>query len=283
MPLKALTLDLWLTLIWDSSELEDYRRLRRIVNFYRFAHKIHSTRGANGGPVFGFNEVRLAMEALSKKSKEYYERGEDLHPKERGRMLFDMLRIRVDEEERDAVFERAGRVLSNSGYLRKHPYLNPEAKPTLDAFLKEYPDLKIALISNAARSTATYKRTLDALGIGEYFDHFVISCEIGYLKPRREIFERALKLLDVEPRQAMHVGDMFKADIVGATSFGMNACLYSGLWKKYSLLSSFRNAEQIPDWAGVHIPKDFKPSSPKVIVKEIEKLGDALSVSRQIL
>jgi HAD superfamily hydrolase (TIGR01509 family) len=283
MPLKALTLDLWLTLIWDSSELEKYRRLRRLVNFYRFANRIHRDSGIKSETPFRFSDVRLALETLSKKSEDFYERGEDLHPKDRGRMLFDLLKIKVEEKDRDKVFEDAGKVLSNSGYMRRHPNLNPEARPTLRAFRKEFPKLKIALISNAARSTQTYSRTLKALGIGDFFDHFVISCEIGYLKPRKEIFSHALDLLDVEPEKALHVGDLFRADVVGATTFGMNACLYTGLWKRYSQLESVRNPKNglPPPWAGERIPKDFKPKT-KVIVKEIEKLQQALDVAKQI-
>ncbi len=278
MSLKALTLDLWLTLIWDSKELEDYRKLRRLVNFYRFVNKTHRNRGINARTPFKFGDVRLAIETLGKISKKYYARGEDPHPKERGRMLFEMLKIKVEEKDREKVFESAGKVLSNSGYMRKLPHVNPEAKPTLKAFREAYPKLKIALISNAARSSDTYKRTLNALGIGKYFDHLVISCEVGYMKPRKEIFRHALELLDVEPQEALHIGDLFKADVVGAVSCGMNACLYSGLWNKYTQLEK---VGEMPSWAGEHLPRDFKTSKGQV-VREIERLQDALSVAKMI-
>lgn len=278
MPFKALTLDLWLTLIWDSKELEDYRKLRRLVNFYRFVNKVNSKRGIKADSAFTFNDVRLAIEELGKKSEKYYDRGMDPHPRERGRMLFEMLKIKVEKTDKPKVYESAGKVLSNSGYMRKYPHVNPEAKPTLKAFRKTYPNLKIALISNAARSTATYKRTLSALGIGRYFDHFVISCEVGYLKPRKEIFQHALELLDVKPQEALHVGDLFRADVVGAVSCGMNACLYSGLWTKYTQLQRMGS---MPHWAGEHVPSDFK--TPKgLIVKEIERLQDSLAVAKMV-
>jgi HAD superfamily hydrolase (TIGR01509 family) len=278
MSLKALTLDLWLTLIWDSKELEDYRKLRRLVNFYRFINRVHKSRGIKTESAFKFGEVRLAIEAVGKKSEEYYERGVDLHPRERGRMLFEFLNIKVEEKDKPKIYDSAGKVLSNSGYMRKFPHINPEARPTLTAFRKAYPDLRIALISNAARSTETYRRTLNTLGIGKYFDHFVISCEVGYLKPRKEIFRHALKLLDVKPKEALHIGDLFRADVMGAVSCGMNACLYSGLWNKYTQL---QKEGSMPSWAGEHLPKDYKTSRGQV-VKEIEKLQDALVVAKMI-
>jgi HAD superfamily hydrolase (TIGR01509 family) len=278
MPLKALTLDLWLTLIWDSKELEEYRKLRRLVNFYRFVNKIHKSRGIKAESPFKFGDVRLAIESVRKKSEEFYERGIDPHPKERGRMLFEFLNIKVEEKDKPKIYENAGRVLSNSGYMRKFPHVNPEAGPTLRAFRKSYPDLKIALISNAARSADTYKRTLNALGIGRYFDHLVISCEVGYLKPRKEIFEHALKLLDVKPKEALHIGDLFRTDVIGAVSCGMNACLYSGLWTKYTQI---QNEGTMPSWAGEHLPHNFKASKGQ-IVREIQRLQDALAVARLI-
>src|SRR5579863_6390363 len=104
MTLKALTLDLWLTLIWDSQELEEYRRLRRMVNFYRFLNKLHRDRGIEAEAPFKFSDVRLAMEALGKKSEEYYQRGIDPHPRERGRLLFDMLKIKVEEKDKAEIY-----------------------------------------------------------------------------------------------------------------------------------------------------------------------------------
>jgi HAD superfamily hydrolase (TIGR01549 family) len=302
LKIKAVTFDLWLTLIWDSKELEEYRRLRRLVNFYRFVNKVHRGRGIEQSSAsrFTFNDVRLALEELGEEIKQDYERGEDVHPRDRARRLFKKLKVQVDEEE---VYERAGVILSNSGYMKKFPHLNPEAKPTLKALKAKFPDLKIELISNAARSTKTYTRTLTGLGIAQYFDAFTISCEIGFLKPRKEIFEHALEQIDVAPGEALHVGDLFRADVVGATSCGMNACLYTGLWKKYSeywkektarekatKTSSIERNDKIvkpgitstwPEMATESIPKDFKPPH-GVIVKEISDLNEVVSLVADI-
>ena len=269
MTLKAITFDLWLTLIWDSKELEDYRKLRRLVNFHRYANKIHNNSGIKEAP-FKFQQVRLAMEALAEKAKERYREGKDIHPNERGKMLFEMLKINVEEQDREEIYARAGTILSNSGYMRKFPSLNPEARPTFKALKKEFPNLKIALVSNAARSTRTYVRTLKALGVGHFFDHFVISCEVGYLKPRKEIFETALKLLDVDPKETIHVGDLFRADVIGANEAGMNACLYSGLWHKYA---QYMNP-------GERIPSDYNTRN--LVAEEIEHLQDLIPIARTI-
>lgn len=267
MPIRAVTFDLWLTLIWDSKELEEYRKLRRLINFSRF-----TSRFANNGSSekkVGLGDIKLAMEKMSLKIKELYEQGYDVSPDDRGRMLFNILKIKVQKNMAEELYERAGRILSNAGYYSKFPNINPEARPTFKLLKENLPDLKIALISNAARSTETYRRMLSSFGVEKYFDGFVISCEVGYLKPRKEIFERALSLLKVKPREALHVGDLFRADVVGATAVGMNACLYTGLWHKYA---QYMNP-------GEHIPEDFSPST---VVKEITRLQDSASVAEKI-
>ena len=268
MPIRAVTFDLWLTLIWDSKELEEYRRLRRLINFNRFAKKITSN-GSQSRKIT-FNEMRLAMEEMSVLVKKLYAKGYDMSPEDRGRMLFKILKLKVSKQtSEEEIYSRAGKILSNAGYYARFPNLNPEAKPTFKLLKEEIPDLKIALVSNAARSTQTYRRMLANFGLAEYFDEFVISCEVGFLKPRREIFERALSLLKVKPRESMHVGDLFRADVIGAVSAGMNACLYTGLWHRYA---QYMNP-------GEHLPDGFKAHT---IVTEIEKLQESAAVAQRI-
>ena len=130
LQIRAVTFDLWLTLIWDSEELEEYRRLRRLINFHRFAKKYEANRTLETKR-FGFNDVRLALEELSERVRILYEQGFDVHPNDRGRMLFEILKIKLRKSEESEIHERVGRILSNSGYHKKFPHVNPEAK--LDA------------------------------------------------------------------------------------------------------------------------------------------------------
>ncbi|MCL4540494.1 MAG: HAD-IA family hydrolase, partial [Bacteroidetes bacterium] len=147
----------------------------------------------------------------------------------------------------------------------------PEARFTLKTLKETYPGIKIGLISNAARSSRTYARMFRSHGIIDYFDNLTISCEVGFLKPRREIFESSLRALGVKPRDALHVGDLFKADVVGATSVGMNSALYTGLWHKYA---QYMNP-------GEHIPQSFKPRT-KILVKEVESLREIVDLAGEI-
>lgn len=265
MALKAITFDLWLTLIWDSKELEEYRRLRRIINFHRLTKRIGSRSSIE--EEITYNSIRLALEELSVKLRVLYKKGLDVSPEDRGRMLFEILGVKFYRSEAESVYREAGRTLSDSGYYSRYPNLNPEVLPTLVSLKKRFPNLKIGLISNAARGERTYRRMFRHFGILPYFDQLTISCEVGFLKPRKEIFEYALRHLDVEPSESLHVGDLFEADVVGAASVGMNSLLYKGLWHKYA---EYMNP-------GERIPEEFKNRNP-AFTDEISTLKEMLGV-----
>lgn len=63
-----------------------------------------------------------------------------------------------------------------------------------------------------------------ALGLEGYFKGFIISGELGYDKPQKEIFEYALELAG-HPEFCIMVGDNPKADVEGARSAGMPSIL----------------------------------------------------------
>ena len=68
-------------------------------------------------------------------------------------------------------------------------------------------------------------RILEGLGFSSYFDSITISSEAGYAKPRREIFDAALKSLGVDACDALHVGDSAHLDLAAAAAAGLAAVL----------------------------------------------------------
>jgi len=98
--------------------------------------------------------------------------------------------------------------------------LYPDAEPTLSRLRGE--GFSMGLISNAPADTL---RAVEALGLKAYLDHIVISGSVGYTKPHPEIFRIALKLAGVESKEAVHVGDLYEADVVGARNAGIEGIL----------------------------------------------------------
>ena len=81
--------------------------------------------------------------------------------------------------------------------------------------------LKLGLVSNAFDPAWLLHRDLEQMGIAERMDFAVFSSELGKRKPHPEIFERALDALEVDPSEAMFVGDRLYEDVHGANELGM--------------------------------------------------------------
>jgi len=81
---------------------------------------------------------------------------------------------------------------------------------------------KLGIVSNFDHPPTAH-RLLRREGIHHLFDVIAISAEIGWRKPRREIFSEALARLHLNPQEALFVGDTYEADVVGSKSIGMDA------------------------------------------------------------
>jgi putative hydrolase of the HAD superfamily len=98
--------------------------------------------------------------------------------------------------------------------------LYPETVETLTALKAS--GLQLGVISNF---DSRLFGLLEGLGIASLFDSVVISTQVGAAKPEREIFLQALASLHVHPDEALHVGDSYEADIIGARNAGLTAVL----------------------------------------------------------
>ena len=80
----------------------------------------------------------------------------------------------------------------------------------------------LGLISNA---DVTEKYGWDDSPIKQYFDCVIFSCDVGYVKPDKEIYELCLKKLGVLPGESMFVGDGGSNELEGAKTLGITTIL----------------------------------------------------------
>ena len=86
--------------------------------------------------------------------------------------------------------------------------------------------LKVVLVTNTlSRGDDECWVDWQRFGIADAIDGIVSSHTLGWQKPHRRIFERALEIADVPPTDAVMVGDRMLADIWGAKRLGMRAVL----------------------------------------------------------
>ncbi len=95
------------------------------------------------------------------------------------------------------------------------PY--PHVNMTLISLLKR--GIKLAVISDAPGREAWLR--LCYLNFHHLFDHVITFDDTGERKPSPVPFLRALDLLQVQPHEAIMVGDWAERDVVGAAQVGM--------------------------------------------------------------
>ena len=83
-------------------------------------------------------------------------------------------------------------------------------------------DLTLGLLTNVV---SDMKPVCTELGLDPYLNFIVTSGEAGADKPQPEIFLTALEQAGVEASEAVHVGDQYKIDIVGAMGVGIKPIL----------------------------------------------------------
>ncbi|HTD98559.1 MAG TPA: YjjG family noncanonical pyrimidine nucleotidase [Mucilaginibacter sp.] len=100
--------------------------------------------------------------------------------------------------------------------------LFPDAHETLQYLQSKY---TLHLISNGFRESQDVK--ISGTNIGGYFQHVIISEEIGINKPDKAIFEHALGLAGANKNESLMIGDSLEADVYGALNFGIDAIYFN--------------------------------------------------------
>lgn len=116
----------------------------------------------------------------------------------------------------DPMPESFFRRLSELFMLTSNWHVFPDAAPALSALRAR--GLVVGAVSNWVWQLPELLHTLDLVS---HFDFIAASSRIGFEKPHPGIFEWALAQAQVEPEEAMHVGDHLDADVEGARSVGI--------------------------------------------------------------
>lgn len=81
---------------------------------------------------------------------------------------------------------------------------------------------KIALLSNWDSSC---RELLKELELHDYFDHILISSEVGIEKPEQRIFQLLLEQSGCQPEEIIYVGDNYYDDVIGSRKAGIETIL----------------------------------------------------------
>ncbi|MCX7173342.1 MAG: HAD family hydrolase [Proteobacteria bacterium] len=203
MTIKGILFDLYGTLI-DIETDESMEEIYRGIAHYLTYHGVYLHRG----------RVQHSYYQIMKQQKEAS--GEE-YPEIDVKAIWNAF---LKQEGIQAAEQRAhlAKVLAHlyRGISRKRLQLYPGVEAVLDELRKRY---ALGLVSDAQPCFALPE--IRAVGLDGYFDPVVISAPLGYRKPDRRIFEKALEHMKLTPAEVIYIGnDMFR-DIHGARQLGI--------------------------------------------------------------
>ncbi|MEM2202038.1 MAG: HAD family hydrolase [Candidatus Bathyarchaeia archaeon] len=106
--------------------------------------------------------------------------------------------------------------------------------------------VKVVVVGNVVFWPGSYNKVLlEKTGLSKFIDEQFYADELGVSKPKPEIFAKVLSRFNIQPYEALHVGDSVFEDLAGAVLSHMNVVLIDKNVDDIVKLSSW-NAYIIP-------------------------------------
>ena len=217
--IKAITFDLWDTIIDDDSDEESRKRLGLRSKTEERYHLIHEavTKYKNISPeelMAGFEVVNAAFE---KSWKDY---SITWTARERLEILLRGLGCSIPNNELDELAELFGCM-----EIEVPPDTIPGVMNIMPRMAQEF---KLCIVSDTIITPGSRLRDLLELhNLKQYFSGFAFSDEVGYSKPHPAMFQSASEQLEVKLEQMVHIGDRDHNDVRGSQAMGMKAVLFT--------------------------------------------------------
>jgi putative hydrolase of the HAD superfamily len=209
-PLRAITLDLWGTILdlRDPREKIERRREMLLAAICGAGHACTADQLRGGYRA----TARVIDEAIALDRR-------DVGPAGRWAELMRQLGFPLESVPFSAV-EAAYEDLTLE-------YLPPLIEGVADAIDRLAGRYRLGLICNTGYTGGrVLKQVLERHRLASYFGILTFSNEFGWLKPDPRIFHHTLEVLGADPREALHVGDMEELDVAGAHAAGLYSARY---------------------------------------------------------
>jgi putative hydrolase of the HAD superfamily len=211
--IRAISLDLWKTLILDHDEDEALRdRIR--------AQAIREVLGEHGVVVSedGLYESLRRIDVLRRDVREM--RDWTLTTSRQIGFVLTQASVYPSADLVEAVRPRY-----DAAIFQVMPTLIESSVPqVLAALARQYP---LSLTSNTGKTPGrVLLNVLDMLDVRTPFAHFIFSDEVLYVKPDKEIWQLLVDINELKPEEIVHVGDSYRMDYKGARAAGLQAVLF---------------------------------------------------------
>lgn len=219
MSIKAVSFDLWDTLVDDNSD--EAIRAERGLRSKRDERRHLVWQALNEIEPIELERVVLAYDTA--------DAGFNL--------VWKKMHINWNVEQRlNVVLTGLGRTLPELAFAtliddtaRMEVEIPPNPISGVEASLKELSqNFKLCVCSDSIVTPGTgLRQILEGHGLKKYFSAFAFSDEVGRSKPHRSMFDAAAEQLGVELHEMVHVGDRDQNDVKGPHAIGARAVLFT--------------------------------------------------------
>ncbi|MGH6719658.1 MAG: HAD family hydrolase [Alphaproteobacteria bacterium] len=216
--LKAISFDLWDTLIHDDSD-EPKRRARGLPSKRDERRRL----------------VHVALDRIQPIPPATVNLAYDVADAAFNKVWKDHAITWRIEERLAVVLKGLGRELPTRAFdavVRAHQEMELTISPDVvdgaaAALAALHGRYRMVVVSDAIVSPGwALRKLLDNHGIARYFDAFAFSDEIGHAKPHPDMFHHVSRAVGVPLDQFVHIGDREHNDIEGPRALGMKAVLF---------------------------------------------------------
>ena len=217
--LKAITFDLWDTIVHDDSD-EPKRKAKGLRSKKEERRHLLWEALERAEPI-PYETVKLAYDVGDAAFNKTW------HDQHVTWTIGDRLQV---------ILKGLGRKLADADFRRvvkAHEEMEVEIRPDLvpgiaEALAALHGRYKTCVVSDAIVSPARcLKRLLESYDLARHFDGFAFSDEVGHSKPHRSMFEAAARQMGVELGEIVHIGDRDHNDVKGPQALGMKAILFT--------------------------------------------------------
>ena len=219
MTIKAVTFDLWDTIVDDDSD--EVVRAQKGLRTKREERRHQIWEALNAVEPIEYERVALAYDTA--------EAGFWLVWKE------CYINWTVDQRLR-VVLNGLGREVSREVFdqlVEAHSNMEVEISPdAIDGVQQALAELstryKLCIVSDSIVTPGTgLRQILEKHGVKKYFSGFSFSDEVGHSKPHRSMFDAAAEQLGVDVSEIVHIGDRDHNDVKGPHAIGAKAVLFT--------------------------------------------------------
>jgi len=218
MTAKAITFDLWDTLIDDESD-EPKRAAQGLRSKYEERRQL-LWEALNAVEPIDMADVRLAYATADAAFRTVW------HDQHVTWEIADRLRVVLNGLGRSLPDDAFGRIVLEHEEMEVRIPPDPiaGAKEALDDLAGRY---RLCIVSDTIVSPGRCLRELlEIHGLKQYFSGFAFSDEVGHSKPHRSMFESAASQMGCEIPEMIHIGDRDHNDVKGPQALGMKAILF---------------------------------------------------------